>query len=65
MTYTNVAKPTGAPYTTPNPQGRQTYDQAELIYNDADTFYDGVNTTAYVSVAKPTGSVYTLIAKPT
>ena len=64
MPYTSIAKPTGATYTRPNPQGREEYDQSDLTYNDSNTFYDGVNQAAYTSVAKPTGSVYTLVAKP-
>lgn len=63
--YTRVTKPTSYGYTNVNPQGRQQYDQADISYDDASVFYDGVNETAYTTVAKPTSSVYTKIAKPT
>lgn len=53
MTWTNVAKPTGTPYTVVNPQGKEQYDQASLTYDDATTYYDGVNQLAYTNVAKP------------
>lgn len=63
--YTNVPKPTGVPYTTVNPQGRQTYNEPLLTYDDSGTFYDGVDTSAYTSVSKPIGTPYTNVNKPT
>ena len=62
--YTYIAKPTNSVYTSLNPQGKEQYDQSDIIYDDPNTFYDGINENAYVSIAKPTSSVYTFIAKP-
>ena len=53
--WTNVPKPTGTPYTNVNPQGKEQYDQASLIYDDPNTFYDGINMAAWTNIAKPTG----------
>lgn len=63
--YTYIAKPTSSVYTNLNPQGREQYDQSDVTYDSATTFYDGVDLNAYTSIAKPTSSVYTNIAKPT
>lgn len=63
--YTNVAKPTGVPYTNINAPGRQQYDQADISYDDSGTYYDGVDQNAYTSISKPVGASYTNIAKPT
>lgn len=63
--YTRIDKPTGASYTNLNVQGKEQYDQADITYDDANVFYDGVNDAAYTNVSKPTNSVYTMVAKPT
>jgi hypothetical protein len=63
--YTRVAKPTGANYTRVNPQGKEEYDSPLLTYDDLNTFYDGVNETAWSGVSKPTGSTWSKVAKPT
>lgn len=65
MAWTNVAKPTGRPYTSVNPQGKEQYDQADLTYDNATTFYDGVNQAAWTAVVKPTSSAWTKVVKPT
>lgn len=65
MAWSNVAKPTGPTYTLVNPQGKEIYDQPDLTYDDADVFYDGINEAMWTSVAKPTSSVFTKVAKPT
>lgn len=62
--YSYVAKPTSSTYSYSNPQGRQMYDQVDITYDDVRVFYDSVNESAYTSVSKPTGSVYTLVPKP-
>lgn len=51
--WTNIPKPTDATYTNINVQGREQYDQANLTYDDANTFYDGVDMAAWVNVNKP------------
>lgn len=48
-----------------NPQGKEQYDQPSLAYDDANTFYDGVNTTQWTNVTKPTSSLWTKVDKPT
>lgn len=53
--YTYIAKPSAGNYTNINTQGREQYDQPNLTFDDASTFYDGVNQNAYTNVAKPTG----------
>ncbi len=63
--YTYVPKPTAGTYTNLNPQGKEQYDQASLTYDDANTFYDGVNQTQYTKIAKATAQGYTYIPKPT
>lgn len=52
--YTNVAKPTGTPYTSVNPQGKEQYDQSDVDYDDADVYYDTINWEAYTKVQQPT-----------
>lgn len=61
--WTNVSKPTSSVWSMSNPQGKEQYDQ-NIVYDDPDTFYDGINEGAYTSVAKPTSSVWSFIAKP-
>ena len=56
MTYTKIPKPTTLAYTNINVQGKEQYDQAALTYDDANTFYDGVNTAAWTGIAKPIGA---------
>lgn len=51
--YTRLAKPTNADYVSTNAQGREQYDQGSLAYDDASTFWDGVDPSAYTLVAKP------------
>lgn len=63
-TYTNVAKPSNTSYTNQNTIGKEQYDQESIAYDDATTFYDGVNQSLYTNVAKPSATTYTNIAKP-
>ncbi len=51
--WTNIPKPTGANYTNVNTQGREQYDEATLTYDDANTFYDGIDMSAWTTVPKP------------
>ncbi len=55
MSWTNISKPTGANYTNLNTQGKEQYDQANLTYDDPNTFYDGVDYTSWTDIAKPGG----------
>jgi len=63
-TYTNVNKPSNTSYTNQNTIGKEQYDQASLEYDDANTFYDGVNQSLYTNISKPSATTYTNVAKP-
>lgn len=63
--YTKIQKSSAGNYMNLNPQGKEQYDQSNIIYDDTGTFYDGVNTTQYTKVSKATAQGYTKIAKPT
>lgn len=65
MSWTNVAKPTGTPYTNVNTQGKEQYDQANMTYDSTTTYYDGVNQGAWTDMAKPVAGGWTNVAKPT
>ncbi len=63
-TYTNIPKPVGTTYTNTNTVGKEQYDQSSITYDDASIFYDGVNTSAYTTISKPSSTSYTYISKP-
>jgi len=65
MAYTDVAKPTSTTYTNIGFQGKQVYDQYDVIYDDPNCFYDSVNQSQYTNIAKPTTTTYTDVSKPT
>lgn len=44
--------------------GKQQYDESTIIYDDPNVFYDGINTSQYTSLAKPSSTSYTNVAKP-
>lgn len=54
MSWISIAKPTGSNWTRVNPQGREQYDDSSVMYSDSNVFYDGVDTSAWTDVAKPT-----------
>ncbi len=60
--YTFIPKPTGTPYQNVNPQGKEQYDQSTIIYDDPNTFYDGVDAFAWTDVAKPSGESQIIIS---
>ena len=62
--YTNIAKPTGTPYTNANSSGKEGFNDADVTFDQASTFFDGVSNTAYMNISKPSSSVYTNVAKP-
>lgn len=45
--------------------GREQYNQADITYDSATTYYDGVNPNQYTNVAKPVTPSWTNINKPT
>jgi hypothetical protein len=65
MTWTSVPKPTSSVWNTVNPAGKEQYDQADITYDSAGTFYDGVNTSQWTSVSKPSVTGWVNIPKPT
>lgn len=65
MSWNNVSKPSSQTYTTVNPVGKETYDQATLTYDDASTYYDGANPNMWTDVTKPAVSSWIPIVKPT
>ena len=64
MAWTNINKPSAQTYTNVNPMGKEEYDQASITYDDANTFYDGINPNQWTDVLKPTTPTWTNIAKP-
>lgn len=44
--------------------GKEQYDQSNLTYDDANTFYDGVNPNQWTNITKPTTPMWTKIPKP-
>lgn len=64
MAYTKIPKPTNAHYTNTNSVGREQYDQSDIIYDSPTVFYDGTNQNQYTKLSKPSGNLYTKIAKP-
>lgn len=65
MAWTSVNKPTGTNYTNLNPVGKEQYDQADITYDSATTYYDGANPGQYTNVAKPTTNAWNNVNKPT
>ena len=65
MSWTKVNKPTTSSYTNVNPDGRTQYDQSDILYDDPNIFYDGVNYGSWTKVTKPTSESWTKINKPT
>jgi len=64
MVWVSVDKPTASTYGYVNPQGKEFYNQDDVTYDSATTFYDGVNPNQWASVQTGTGS-WVSIAKPT
>ncbi len=64
MSYQKINKPSATAYLNTNTVGKQQYDEASLTYDDAATFYDGINQGAYNKIGKPVSTTYTNIAKP-
>lgn len=65
MAWSTVAKPGAQTYTTVNPMGKETYDQASLTYDEATIYYDGINPSQWTDVPKPTGTTIILAGMAT
>jgi hypothetical protein len=64
MSWTKISKPNSSTYTNVNAQGKEQYDQPSLSYDDANTFYDGVNQSEWTNLSKPNNNSWHKIAKP-
>lgn len=62
--WNNVPKPVGPTYTNVNPQGKEQYDQADITYDSANTYYDGINPNQWNDVSKPVTNNWQNVAKP-
>ena len=66
MGYTNVAKPTGTPYTNlSKPVDGGTIGLGSYIGPLGLTTSEDFITTYYTNISKPTGTPYTNVSKPT
>lgn len=63
MAWTKVSKP-NTTWTTVNPVGLEQYDQSNLTYDSATTYYDGIGVSPWTKVSKPNTS-WTKVNKPT
>lgn len=63
--WTPIPKPGAQTYTTVNPAGKEQYDQADIAYDSATTYYDGINPAQWTDVAKPTTNAWISVPKPT
>jgi len=65
MAWNNVTKPSTLSWTPVNTPGKQSYDEATVMYDDPNTYYDSVNPAMYTNIAKPTTpSSWVSIPKP-
>ncbi len=62
--WTDVSKPGAQSYTNVNPLGKEQYDQSNITYDSATTYYDGVNPAQWTDTSKPGAQSWTNIAKP-
>lgn len=65
MSWTSVPKPSAQNYTNVNPMGKEQYDQADVTFDSASTYYDGVNPSQWTNISKPGAQSWTNVAKPT
>lgn len=64
MSWVSIAQPTPGAYTTVNPMGLEQYDDADVLYDDPNTFYDGTDTTSWTSVSNPSIVAWTNVPNP-
>lgn len=65
MVWTNINKPGAQAYTNLNPMGKEQYDQSDITYDSATTYYDGVNPLQWTDISKPGAQSWTNVNKPT
>lgn len=56
MAWTTVSKPSAQTYSNVNPSGREQYDDPEILFDDPDTYYDGINLLQWTKVQSPSVS---------
>lgn len=64
MSWVSIAKPSIQAYTNVNVGGKEQYDQSDITYDSATTFYDGTNPGMWTDVSKPSAQSWVSIAKP-
>lgn len=52
MAWTTVSKPSAQTYSNVNPSGREQYDDPEILFDDPDTYYDGINPNMWTDVSR-------------
>lgn len=62
--WTKVNKPSAQTYTNVNGQGKEQYDQIDVLYDDPIVFYDGSNPNQWTDIPKPTTPMWNNVAKP-
>jgi hypothetical protein len=65
MAWTPIAKPGAQTYTNVNPMGKEQYDQADVMYDDPNVFYDGINPNQWTEINKPSTPTWSNVPKPT
>lgn len=63
--YTKVTKPTGTGYTPVNGPGKISFDDSLVNFDSDVVAFDGGDGFDYSGIAKPTGTPYVKIPKPT
>lgn len=63
--WNKVSKPGVQTYTNVNADGKQQYDDTNVLYDDPNVFYDGVNPAQWNEVPKPTTPTWSKVSKPT
>ena len=56
MAFIKISKPTTRSWANTNPSGRTQYDQSDITYDDANTFWDGIDPNFWNKVTKPTNN---------
>lgn len=51
--YTFIAKPGTSNYTNIDTQGKQQYDEPDIVFDQATVFYDSINLSQYTNITKP------------
>lgn len=65
MTWTKVSKPGATTWTAMNARGKEQYDQPDITYDSALTFYDGIDMSQWTPIAKPIGESTILVGMAT